>query len=442
MGAKLATMLVALACGVVTTRLIVGNAGPSYFALYTLLTALPALFTFLDLGSGAAVVNGVATSADPRHDERLAATVTTVSRIILVVGAVTLLLNLVLLQTGGWTHILGVSGELPDSALAAVVCLTIFCCSIALAIWQRVLLGLRKNHVIVLLQGLQSPLNLGIVWFLIDRHDMEASAYLGIGTFVAVFLVGLLGYVVADRLTRPLFSVVRRRMFKIRRYPNAQVMDVGWPMMAQVLAAPLAITLQRYVLAQSASDQQVAQYGVLAQVFIALLGLISATGLSLWPFFARARQFGTVKHGPYLLSLTFGGATLAATAVIWAVREPLFGFITRGEIVVQPVHVLLFGLMVAVQASLYPLGMFIMDREGLRFQVLPVVLMVVSTIGLTFLLTPAIGVAGPLVASAGSTIVFQVIPFSLYIHRHRQRLWGAGPRDDASVPLAPSDATS
>jgi O-antigen/teichoic acid export membrane protein len=215
-------------------------------------------------------------------------------------------------------------------------------------------------------------------------------------------------------------------------------MDVGWPMMAQVLASPLAITLQRYLLAHDGTEQQVAEYGVLGQVFFAVMALVSAAGLALWPAYAKARHEGRLRRGPYLMAGAFGGGVLVATAVVWSVRDWLFSFITHGTIAVSSVDVLLFGVMVAVQAALYPLGMFIMDRAGLRFQVVPVAVMVVSTIGLTLVLTPSLGVSGPLVASAASALVFQVVPFCAYIHRHRDRLFGPGERSNERVGEDPT----
>ncbi|MEO7234722.1 MAG: hypothetical protein ABIW80_05040 [Lapillicoccus sp.] len=426
MTSKLGTLAVALVCGVLTTRLIVGTAGPGAFALYTLLTAIPAMFIFLDLGSGAAVVNGVATSTDTRHDEELVTTVTTVWRIILAFALALALGDILVLVTGTWPRILGEAGRQPGAALAATACVLVFCGSVALAIWQRLLLGLGKNHLIVLLQGLQAPLNLLVVWLLVSRPAGPLTAYLALGSFIAALVVAGCGVFVAHRLTAPLLSTVRRRLPEVRRHPGTRVMDVGWPMLAQVLASPLAIGLQRYLLAQDGSEHDVAEYGVLGQVFFAVLGVIAAAGLALWPAFAQARASGRLRRGPFLLAAGFAGGTATATMLVWAVRGPLFAFITHGAIDVAGSHVLLFGAMVTTQAALYPLGMFIMDREGLRFQVMPVVLMVASTIALTLLLTPSLGVSGPLVASTVSTVLFQIIPFSAYIRRHRDRLWGGG----------------
>ena len=91
-----------------------------------------------------------------------------------------------------------------------------------------------------------------------------------------------------------------------------------------------------------------------------------------------------------------------------------------------------FGTMITMQAIVYPLGMFIMDPPGIRFQVIPALLMTVSTVGLSALSTPRIGVLGPLLANAVSVCVFQVIPYLLYIHRNRDRLYGTSQTQSAT----------
>ena len=50
--------------------------------------------------------------------------------------------------------------------------------------------------------------------------------------------------------------------------------------------------------------------------------------------------------------------------------------------------------------------------------------MVGLNVALTLVLTPSLGVSGPLVASTLSAVLFQVVPFSAYIRRHHDRLWG------------------
>ncbi|WP_406247013.1 hypothetical protein ACI7YT_16460 [Microbacterium sp. M] len=434
LGAKALTMVISLVCGVLTTRLVLGDAGVEYYALFSMLTSLPSLLSFTDLGAGAVVVNGIATSDDIRTDRTLAAQLTSVERILVGFAAVTMLVNTVLLLTGGWTIAFGVTGELPGADLAAFVCLTIFCLGVPVGIWVRIMLGLRRNHLIILLQGLISPLTLLGVWMLLTFGTADTYAFLATSSYVASFLVGALGLGLTAYGTRPLVPRAAAMVLHPRRHPGVRVMDVGWPMLAQLLSYPVAVSTQRYVLAQWGTHQDVAEYGVAGQVFFALNGLVVAAGLALWPMYARRRHRGELRRGPFLLAGIFAAGVGAATVFVALVGPWVFDFITDGTLEVRTTTILAFGLMVTCTAGLYPLGMFIMDKPGIRFQVVPTLLMALASLALSIVLTPAIGTAGPPLGNAVAVVVFQVIPFSWYIIRHRARLLGS---ETASAPEEP-----
>lgn len=422
--ARVATMAVSLVCGILTARLTISLGGVEYYAFLSLLVALPSLVSFTDLGTGAVVVNGVATSSDVRADRHLARQVRTVMRVMLMFAAGIATLNLVLLLTGGWTVVLGSAADVPLAGLAAFACVSLFTLTICLGIWQRVLLGLGRNPVVILLQGLISPLALLVVWILLTSEVEQLTSFVALGSFLATLTVAVLGTIVAIRLTGPLIPGAFRVLLSPRRHPGVKVMDVGWPMMAQLLASPLSMALPRFILAQLATGVAVAQYGVAGQVFFALQALVAAAGVTLWPHFARARAGGPVRRGPFLISALFGAMIAVATVVILLTGPWLFGIITDGELTIGPDLIIAFGAMITVQAVLYPLGMFMMDGPGIRFQVAPSLLMAASTVALTYALVPALGVLGPLVANAVSVIAIQVLPYTLYIRRHRDRLYG------------------
>ncbi|CAN5328331.1 hypothetical protein BH11ACT3_BH11ACT3_17340 [soil metagenome] len=422
--ARFLTLAVSLVCGILSARLILGEAGVAYYALATLLIALPSLVSFSDLGAGAVIVNSVAASTDIRNDVGLRRQATTVARVILLFAATAALLDVVLFVSGGWHLVLGSAGSVPNASLAAFVCVLIYCVTVSLGLWQRVLLGLGKNPVVILLQGLISPLALLIVWILLAVQNPALRSFLSLGTFLATLSVAVIGTAVASRLSGPLLQVAAREVLHPRRYPGTRVMDVGWPMFAQLLAAPLSLTLPRYILAQSATHEALAQYAIAGQVFFALQALIGAAGVTLWPAFAKARASGAVTRGPIFFSLIFGAGAVTASLVVLLIGPWFFAIVSNGEVVVTSPIVLAFGLMITLQAILYPLGMFIMDKPGIRFQVAPALLMASSTVVLTIIFAPALGVVGPLLANAISVAVFQLLPFAVYIQRNRTRLYG------------------
>jgi O-antigen/teichoic acid export membrane protein len=219
-----------------------------------------------------------------------------------------------------------------------------------------------------------------------------------------------------------------------RKHPGLPVMDIGWPMLAQLISPPIAVSTQRLVLAQWGTPHEVAEYGVAGQVFFALQGLALAAGLALWPLFARRRHEGTLRRGPAAQAAIFGGSVALATVFVWLIGPWLFGFITNGTLEITTETILSFGLMITCIATAYPLGMFIMDKPGLRFQVIPTLTMAFSSLALSIVLTPLLGTSGPLLANAAAMIVCQIIPFSIYIHRHRARLLSA--RGGDAEPVA------
>lgn len=427
MSARLVTMTVSLVCGVISARLVLGEAGVATYALMALLISIPTLISFTDLGAGAVVVNSVATTADLQNDDLLLRQVLSVSRVIAGFAGTVLVIDLVLTVTGGWGHVLGTTATVPHATEAASVCMLVFCLTISLGLWQRILLGLGRNPLIILLQGIISPCSLLLVALTLRFGPAWATSFLALATFTATLLTAVLGMVLADRLTRPLLRTVATRVLFPRRFPGARVMHVGWPMFAQLLVGPLAFALPRFILANNADQTTVAQHALGAQVFFALQALIMAGATSLWPMFAKARANGTIARGPYSLSAGFLAIIVAATAFVLVIRPWFFSVMSNGVVDVPARLVLAFGVMVAVQAVLYPLGMFIMDEQGIRFQVLPALSSVAATVALTFVLAPHAGAAAPPVANAISAATLQVIPFIIYIRLNRSRLYGTRP---------------
>ena len=427
-GARVVTMAVSLVCGILTARLVIGQGGVDVYAFFSLLVALPGLVSFSDLGAGAVVVNSIAASPDIRRDERLSRQALTVLRVQMIFAATVTAVNVVLLLTGGWRALLGSAAEnIPHADLAAFVCVGLFAAWMWLGMWQRILLGMGRNPLVILLQGIVSPLTLLFVWLMLSTGDAALHSFLAVGSFAATLVSALLGTAVAAKASGGLLPRAVARSLRPRRHAGARVMDVGWPMLAQLLATPLSMVLPRFILAQGATAVAVAQYGVAGQVFFALQALVAAAGVTLWPAFTKARSRGELRRGPFLLALGFGAGIALICAVILLIGPWLFDLISDGELVVPAGLILAFGAMVTVQAVLYPLGMFIMDKQGIRFQVVPALAMALSTVVLTIVLVGPLGVLAPPVANAASVVVFQVLPFTWYIRRHRGRLYG----DDA-----------
>jgi hypothetical protein len=61
--------------------------------------------------------------------------------------------------------------------------------------------------------------------------------------------------------------------------------------------------------------------------------------------------------------------------------------------------------------------MYMTDDRGLRFQVVPILIMLPLNIGLSIVLIGRIGSAGPVWALVVSTLTCQVLPYLWYVRR-------------------------
>jgi hypothetical protein len=93
-----------------------------------------------------------------------------------------------------------------------------------------------------------------------------------------------------------------------------------------------------------------------------------------------------------------------------------------------------FVVFVGLQAAKYPVGMYMTDKTGLVFQVLPIVLMVPLNLGLSWWFIGLVGAAGPVLGSAVSVALCQLVPNLWYVSRDLRRRRGeaaaVGPAGD------------
>jgi O-antigen/teichoic acid export membrane protein len=413
-------MMVALVCGFLTTHIVIQDAGVAVYALFSFLIAIPALVPFTDLGAGAALVNKIAGSRDADGDDEVRFTALSISRIMISSALVLIAVNAAMYLTGLWGPILGAVRGVENAETVAFISVLIFALSIPFSIGSRVFLGLERAHVLVLIQGIQAPATLMFV-FLATRIAPEASgAFLSIAAFASLLLVSIAAFIGARSVLRSTFRWVGLNLSHFRRTRGSRVMHIGLPLLVQTIAAPIALQFGRFILAQTVSAEDLAVYGVAAQVYFALQSLISMAGLTLWPMFARQRANGQ-RARPFAISAAFAGAAALCAAAVWLLSEPFFRLLSGGELRVPEEVLLGFSLVLVIQAALYPLGMFLMDEAGARFQTVPVLLMVTLNVSLSFFLASSIGVPGPLFATAIATLVCQVVPYTIYIKRRSRQ---------------------
>lgn len=411
---KVGVMVLSGALAVITTRLIIEHFGIGAYAQYGLLTSMGSLVPFADLGMSAAIINILASSENPRADAMVRRTLTTAFRVLVGSALVLITIGVVLSLTGAWPSVLG-EGLQPGGSTAALVCVLIFAITLPLGVGQRILTGLGKNHIQISTQAIAAPFVLGTVTVLV-LTGAQAGNFVAVLSYTATTIVAAVALFLASRAIKPQLAKTFREVPKVRSSPGVRIMDVAWPMLAQMIALPIAMQTDRLLLSHLASNEELAQYNLGSQLFGMITQTISAAGIALWPVYARARAKGEIKS-PIKLSMFFllGGVGLAAVLALmlpWV--APL---ISGGRITLDVWLAVAFVAFVGAQAAKYPLGMYMTDIRGLRFQVLPIVAMIPLNLGLSWILVEPIGAAGPVVGSAVAVTICQVLPNFWYVRR-------------------------
>jgi O-antigen/teichoic acid export membrane protein len=187
-------------------------------------------------------------------------------------------------------------------------------------------------------------------------------------------------------------------------------------MLVQMLALPLAMQTDRIVLSHRAGVDVLAQYNLASQMFNPIWAVISAGGVTLWPVFARARARGEALS-PVSISWLFGAAAAVMAAVLALVSPWLASLASGGAITLGPLLLVAFLVLMSFQGLKYPLGMFMTDPAGLRFQALMVVLMLPVNLGLSWWLAGPLKAAGPVIGSVVGVGLFQYVAYAWYVRR-------------------------
>lgn len=416
-GVRVLVLPVSAVLGVICTRLIFQNFGSETYAQYGLLVAIGAMLPFADLGMSAAIMNAVGASGDPAKDPHVRKVLITSVRVLIVSALVLLVIDGLISLTGAWPAIMG-EGLLPRSGpIAAAGVLALIAITLPVAFGQRVLTGLGKNHVTIAILGLQTPFVL-VALLLIIHFDWEIGEYLPIVPYIVAFGISIIAMLLAAHLIRPVVWQALRDVPKFRSVRGGKVFDVAWPTLIQMIALPLAMQTDRLVLSHVSDSYNLSRYNLGSQMYIPVWQVVTAAGMALWPVYARARATGeSKKNSPIPLAFGFGAAAAAVCLGISAVAPWLADVASDGEIELSRGLMVAFSIFMIIQAIKFPLGMFMTDAPGLRYQAFMVIAMVPVNLGLSILLAQRLGAIGPVIGSAIGVFIFQLLANWWYVRR-------------------------
>ena len=415
---KLVVMGLSGLLGIVTSKIIIAHFGVDLYAQYGLLTSLPGLLPFADLGIAAVVINAVAESKDPRSDPYVLRTITTAFRILIASSSIIVLLAIGISLLGWWPAILG-TGLSPTLPTAALLCMVVFGVTLPLTIGQRILVGLGKTSTQVASQVVFSPfmfLSIGAV----ALFSLPFGGYISVFSYIAGGLVSIICLVAVARDLGKQVATAFRDVPRVRTVKGVPAIGLAWPMLLQMIVLPIAMQTDRLLLSHLTHGPELAEYNLASQLFGIVLQTIAAAGIAFWPIFARARASGRIRS-PLVPTGWFALGGLAVGTAL-ALLSPLLAlFVSGGKITLDPWLVWGFVAFVVVQAAKYPIGMYMTDKKGLTFQVVPIFILLPINLGLSFWLVGVVGAGGPIIGSMVATLLCQVIPNLWFVRRDMRR---------------------
>lgn len=414
-GMKVLVLPISAVLGIINVRLIIENYGLDAYAQYGLLVAIGNLLPFADLGISAAVMNVIGASENPRTDPKVHAILVTCFRLLVVSCSVLIALTVIITLQGWWPVLLGNALNSDTGPVTAALCLTLMALGLLVSVGQRVLAGAGKNHLTIGLLGLQSPLVL-LTMLLITSTDAPFGPYIAVIPYLAALLVQILITAFAGRAISPALTRAIRDVPRLRAVRGGKAFDVAWPMLVLMLGTVIAMQTDRLMLSHLSTQQALAEYNLAAQIFLPVLQVVSAAGFSLWPIFARGRALNA-RQSPRPISAIFGAAAAIACLALALVSPLLTGLASGGRVEIGTVTLVAFGALMTLQALKYPLGIYLTDAAGLRFQVYVLLATLPINLAVSYLLASRLGAPGPLIGS-GIAIGLQYLACMVYVTRH------------------------
>lgn len=402
MSARLLVLPVAAAAAIFTTRLVNESLGPQSFAIYSLVAGVPLLFSYADLGLGAAVTNAASTlGTDPvRFQGVLRRSVLISLSIACLIATVSVALSAADL----WIVLLGLS----DPRLNAPICLAmiIFGFSIPGGLGKSILLGIGRYGSSVIIQGLTPVVSLGVIALAISQgaQTAEIAAVSSLG----IFAVNWTGFLFAATMIPGSWADYRR---KPRRGVMSEVIRTALPMMALVAGGGFLFQGGRLSLSHTSTLEQVAIYSALWTFFQPLWSVVQTAGLALWPRFAAARETG---HAP---RREFRAATLTSATIgvcaglgLTALGPLAVKLATAGKVEAEVLQCAILGAALAMQATMLPAGMVLTFPRGLWLQAMTSWIAAAIVVIISAFAASRLGATAPMLGLLIAIAIGQAIP--------------------------------
>jgi O-antigen/teichoic acid export membrane protein len=400
LGARVATLPISLVCGLLSVRIVIGDLGASDYGLVALLVGLQLLLPFLDLGTGAAVLNAASSQHAKQGAQELRPVLRQAVKVTMLMSSLTFTAVVAAATAGWWPRLLG----FPNNQHVTSSMLLIFGLNIVarpLVIASTALIGLGRATLIILLQGLVPAVGLLVV--LLAHVANAPLEFYAVSLIVGQIVTGTAAALVLWRSTRHEPRIANTGSL----VASPPLRRTAGPMLAILLMAPLATNLDRLVLSHQSSATQLALYALAVQLFQPVLSVVGVLQQPIWADFAARRASPSTMSNLHLQSLTvflaLGG--LAVGGLMTVLVPPVSGIISGQHIFVSWRLALLLALGMALAVALVPASSYLTTDNGLRRQVWIVAFALSGNLALTVFLTPRFGATGPVIGTVCGGVI-------------------------------------
>lgn len=404
-GAKLLVLPFAAVATLTLARLVSAHLGIETFAWYALISGLPLLFPFLDFGMGAALASaGALASTSSSKQAEFSWLVRRTFSIAVLIALGLSAVSLALGASGLWTKLVGIPDQ--DLNWPISIALATFAFSIPGSLSYSILLGLGRNGLSVVIQGLTPVVSLAII---------SAALALGAGTD-AVISLACAGPLLATCIAFLVAKTFIRRPGPLTETPanRPRILNTAGPMIFLMLTGATYLHSGRLVVAHLGDTEDLATFAASWIVFQPLWSVIQTAARSLWPHFTRARQssgllpngFGTAFAMTSTLGLVLGIALIT-------LGPALANFATSGKAEMDMWLFIGLAGVLLLQGMQAPAGMYLTDPRGLWWQVFCSIFSAVTALAFSI---GAFDLLGPTSVGLGLSLgllAFQVIPLNV-----------------------------
>lgn len=394
---------VSVVCGLLGTHLTIRSLGPAPFGVVSLILTLQLIFTFLDLGTGAAVLNEAARFKVQGDRARLMRTWNGSRRIAQRACAAFFVVAAGLAALHVWPVVLGVPHTDVDLAVTVVAFINVVGRPATLALGA--LQGFGHSVAVVLLQVSIPIVSLVVVAVgaALDAPLVVFAASLTTGQLVC----GTAALAIVSRRYRlPVAPFGRWRTDEAK--PSLR--NQAGPMLVINLVAPLGIGLDRVALAHLATPLALASYALVAQLLQPVFSLSATLTESLWGDFSRKRHGGNLSWEALRRPALLVGLGALICGAGFAALTPWVARLLAGDAIPIGYGVsALAGGVGLLTLSLSVPGSLMTSARGLATQAKVLVGSVALNLTVTLAMAHTWGVAAPLAGSIVGLLVQFVI---------------------------------